>query len=172
MFDRRLKFDETLKLIERNVLNVNNTHICIDKLSKNSTDEWLINEIKVDNEKQEIFFDVIKCDTAITNNREPIWIPYKWIKEISNMPIECVLEAYEMGETNRLIEIYIDTDIEKDILGKQYADLEDFELYDGLKIILYKDKNEKYCNKVLTIKGVGDKISVAFNRGRPRKRKN
>lgn len=172
MFERRLSYEETLKLIERGILSVNNVHICIDKLSKYSTDEWIINKFKIDENKKEILFDVTNCGTAITNNCEPIWIPYKWIKEVSNMPIECLLEAYDMAESNRIVEVYLETDIEKDIIGKEEAELEGYELYDGLKFIFYKDKNEKYCGKTLTVKGVGESIRFVANRGRPRKKRN
>lgn len=172
MFERRLSYEETLKLIEREILSVNNVHICIDKLSKYSTDEWIINKFKIDENKKEILFDVIKCDEAVANNREPVWIPYNWIKEISNMPIECLLEAYDMAESNKIVEVYLETDIEKDIIGKEEAELEGYELYDGLKFIFYKDKNEKYCGKTLTVKGVGESIRFVANRGRPRKKRN
>mgnify|MGYP001058782639 CR=1 FL=1 len=64
------------------------------------------------------------------------------------------------------------TDIEKDIIGKEEAELEGYELYDGLKFIFYKDKNEKYCGKTLTVKGVGESIRFVANRGRPRKKRN
>jgi hypothetical protein len=174
MFERRLSYEETLKLIERGVLCESNVHICIDKLSKHSTDEYYINKIEIEESatKKEILFDVIKCDEAVTNNREPVWIPYNWIKEISNMPIECLLEAYDMVESNRIVEVYLETDIEKDIIGKEEAELEGYELYDGLKFIFYKDKNEKYCGKTLTVKGVGESIRFVANRGRPRKKRN
>ena len=172
MFERRLSYEETLKLIERGILSVNNVHICIDKLSKYSTDEWIVNKFKIDENKKEILFDVVNCETAITNNCEPVWIPYNWIKEVSNMPIECLLEAYDMAESNRIVEVYLETDIEKDIIGKEEAELEGYELYDGLKFIFYKDKNEKYCGKLLTVKGVGESIRFVANRGRPRKKRN
>ena len=60
----------------------------------------------------------------------------------------------------------------KDIIGKEEAELEGYELYDGLKFIFYKDKNEKYCGKTLTVKGVGESIRFVANRGRPRKKRN
>lgn len=167
MFERRLNYNETKELINKKILNKNDTHIIIDKYSKNNLDEWLINDIKINEDKKEILFDVINCKTAITNNREPIWIPYFCIKEISNMPIECVLDAYEMDVKE--IMIFLPTDIEKTVLNKKYANIEDYELQDGLKIILHNDKNEKYNNKTLTVKGVGDSIKLVASRGRPKK---
>lgn len=172
MFERRLSYEETLKLIERGILQVNNVHICLDNLSKHSTDEWIIESINIDKDKQEIIFSVQPLFFPITSSQEPIPVPYQMIKEVSNMPIECLLEAYDMAEAKRVIEIYLETDIETDVIGKEDVEFEGYELYDGLQFILHNDKTAKYNDKILTVKGVGEAIRFVANRGRPRKKRN
>ena len=76
------------------------------------------------------------------------------------------------GRSKRVIEVYLETDIETDVIGKEDVEFEGYELYDGLQFILHNDKTAKYNDKILTVKGVGEAIRFVANRGRPRKKRN
>lgn len=163
---RRLTLEETNFLIDINVLSDNNVHLIIDGLSKHSTDEFLI--FHVYKEKENVLFDIVRCDDYMNRIYT---INYKQIKEISNMSIDAIIEAYGLNE-RKIIEIDAETDIVNTVLGKDYAEIEEYDLEDGMKIILHNDKTPKYNEKILTVKDVGESIRLVANRGRPRKIRN
>ena len=169
MSERRLTLEETKILVERGILCKNDVHICIDNLSRHSTDDWFI--VNINESSDTILFDVAKCNEPLLSNRSSNWIKYNKIKEISNMSIDGVLSAYEL-DANRVIEIDIETDIENDVIGKDESEIDGYELEDGMKIIFHNDINPKYKDKVLTVKGVGESIRLVAPRGRPRKSRN
>lgn len=166
MGERRLTLEETNFLIDMNVLSDNNVHLIIDGLSKHSTDDFLI--FKIYKEKENILFDIVRCNDYMN---KIYTINYKQIKEISNMPINAIIDAYELNE-RKIIEIDDETDIVNTVLGKDEAEIYGYDLEDGMKFILHNDKTEKYNNKILTVKNVGESIRLVANRGRPRKSRN
>lgn len=91
----------------------------------------------------------------------------KDILTIDGMDPLRLFEAH--SEDNDYIDILSKTNVEEDIIDKKYGILDNVELYNGLKIILKNDINEKFNNKIFTVKGVGDKIALIGQRGRPKK---
>lgn len=161
MGKRRLSYDETIKLLEMNVLGVRQSFVCIDGLSKYSGDEYEVRDVTVG--EKDIIIKVSRL------NEERIYITsHKYIKEISRMSIEDTLKAYELLD-NEIIKITDETDVENNVIGKIESSIGEFELEDGMRVMLLNDKNLKYCNKILTVKGVGENIKLIANRGRPKK---
>ena len=91
----------------------------------------------------------------------------KDILTIDGMDPLRLFEAH--SEDNDYIDILSETNVEEDIIDKKYGILDNVELYNGLKIILKNDINKKFNNKIFTVKGVGDKITLIGQRGRPKK---
>lgn len=165
----RLTFEQTLKFIERGIIENYTTHICLDKLSRNRLDEWYINNIKIDEPNQKVYFDVIRLNDVRRNNRDTQWVPHTLIKEIGSMSIDKILEAYDMSENNRIEEIDIETDVENEVIGKESAEIDGIELIEGKRFIFLNDKNIKYNNRIYTVKFEDDVIKLVANRGRPKK---
>lgn len=157
----RLTYNQTKKLVERGILEVNGSHLIIDKISISDVDEYVIDEIF--NLKNTIKFKV----SSIREIKSFI-INYNQIKKIGDMDINNILEAYDMG-SNSIIEIDCETNVENDIIGKADAIVDGYELYDNMRIIFKNDINEKYCNKLFKIKTVNGVITLVANRGRPKK---
>ena len=173
MSERRLTLEETKILVERGILCKNDVHICIDNLSRHSTDDWFI--VNINESSDTILFDVAKCSEPLLPNRKSNWIKYNKIKEISNMSIDCVLSAYEL-DSDKVIEIDNESDVANTIVGQTFCTYvtpqRKIDLEDGMKIIFHNDINPKYKDKVLTVKGVGESIRLVAPRGRPRKTRN
>lgn len=158
---RRLSYNETKLLIDRGILGVKTSYVCIDGLSKYNGDEYEIRDIIVGDK------DIIIKVSHINDNKILI-TSHKYIKEISRMGIEEILKAYDLLE-NETIVIDSVTDVINTVIGQTNAKIENYDLEDGMKFLLNKDVSIKYCNKVLTVKGVGDSIKLIANRGRPKK---
>ena len=165
----KLTFEQAIKLVERGVLGVQSNNICLYQLSRNRLDEWYINNIKINDSKSKIYFDVVRLNTPIMNNREPQWVPHTLIREIGGMDIDKILEAYDMSENNRVEEIDIETDVVNDVIGKEYAEIDGIELTEGKRLIFLNDKTPTYNNRIYTVKFDEDKIKLVANRGRPKK---
>lgn len=159
---RRLTFEEAKILLDREVLGVMKSMVCVDGLSKAPTDSYDVKNIIVGD--SDIIIMVSKpCETKtyITS--------YKFIKSIGDMDIERLLGAYDI-DSNKTYEIDDYTDVLTTVIGKEEAMIGDIELDEGMKFILHNDANEKYCNKVLTVKyDENDMIKLVANRGRPKK---
>ena len=89
------------------------------------------------------------------------------ILTIDGMDAHKLFEAY--NEDNNVISIEDVTNVEKDVLNKINANINGMDLENGLKIIFHNDVNKKYNGKPFTVKGVGEKITLVSQRGRPKK---
>ena len=167
--NKTLTFEQAQKLVERGVLGIQSNNICLHRLSRNNLDEWYIHNIARNDSKKQIMFDVVKVTNPIMNNRTPCWVPYTAIKTIAGMSIEKVLEAYDMAEINIIEEIDIETDVVNDVIGKESATIDGFELTEGKRFIFLNDKTSSYNNRIYTVKFENDKIKLVANRGRPKK---
>lgn len=160
---KKLTYEETEKLVEREVLSENNVHICIHGLSKHSTDEFVITNIR--KEGKNFIFEV----ENITDCKKYV-CTQDMISEISNMSIENLLKAYDMIGETKLNEFFEETDVENDILGKDDISYCGLYLEDGMKVYFHNDKNPKYTNKILTVRITENSgIKLVANRGRPKK---
>lgn len=166
---KTLTFEQAQQLVERGVLGIQTNHICLHRLSRNDLDEWYIQKVAVNRTKNQYLFDVVKLNTPVLHNRVPCWIPHTMIKSIAGMSIEKVLEAYEMSETNRVEEIDIETDVVNDVIGKESAIIDGFEIAEGKRFIFLNDKTPNYNNRIFTVKMENDRIKLVANRGRPKK---
>lgn len=159
---RRLTFDEAKILIEREVLGVGKSLVCIDGLSKYEYDNYDIRNIIIG--QSDIIVKVAKLDET----KEYI-TSYKFIRSISDMPIDRLLDSLGI-DSNKIIEINEYTDVEQDVIGHQEAFIGEIELLPGTKIYLNADACEKYCKKILTVKlDDNECIKLVANRGRPKK---
>jgi hypothetical protein len=109
----------------------------------------------------------------IVNEKDKV-IPYTKICVIEDMTLDRIIQAYCVDDELSIIEINDKTDVKKDIIGVyeyvfKTSDGRIIELEDGMKIIFHNDANDKYRNKVLTVKGVGSSINLVAPRGRPKK---
>lgn len=94
---------------------------------------------------------------------------YKSITSIEYMDIDRFVKAYEVDDEMNMVDVIKKTNVEKTIIGKKSAKINGVELSDGSKIFLHNDSNPKFCNKPLTVKGVGSSIKLIAPRGRPKK---
>jgi hypothetical protein len=101
-------------------------------------------------------------------------IPYTKIWVIEDMTLERIIQAYCVDDELNIIEIDDETDVKKDIIGVyeyvfKTSDGRIIELKDGMKMIFHNDVSDKYRNRLLTVKGVGESIKLVAQRGRPKK---
>ena len=94
---------------------------------------------------------------------------YNTISSIEYMDIDRFVKAYEVDDEMNMVDVIKKTNVEKTIIGKKSAKINGVELSDGSKIFLHNDSNPKFCNKPLTVKGVGISIKLIAPRGRPKK---
>ena len=94
---------------------------------------------------------------------------YKTLTSIEYMDIDRFVKAYEVDDEMNMVDVIKKTNVEKTIIGKKFAKINGIELADGSKIFLHNDSNPKFCNKPLTVKGVGNSIKLIAPRGRPKK---
>lgn len=109
----------------------------------------------------------------IMNEKDRV-IPYTKICVIEDMTLDRIIQAYSVDDELSIIEINDESDVKKDIIGVyeyvfKTSDGRIIELEDGMKIVFHNDVNDKYRNKVLTVKGVGSSINLVAPRGRPKK---
>lgn len=109
----------------------------------------------------------------IMNEKDKV-IPYTKICVIEDMTLDRIMQAYCVDDELSIIEINDETDVKKDIIGVceyvfKTSDGRIIELEDGMKIIFHNDVNDKYRNRLLTVKGVGESIKLVAQRGRPKK---
>lgn len=96
-------------------------------------------------------------------------VTYDSITSIEYMDIDRFVKAYEVDDEMNMVDVIKKTNVEKTIIGKKSAKINGVELTDGSKIFLHNDLNPKFCNKPLTVKGVGNSIKLIAPRGRPKK---
>lgn len=94
---------------------------------------------------------------------------YNTLTSIEYMDIDRFVKAYEVDNEMNMVDVIKKTNVEKTIIGKKSAKINGVELSDGSKIFLHNDSNPKFCNKPLTVKGVGSSIKLIAPRGRPKK---
>ena len=94
---------------------------------------------------------------------------YNSITSIEYIDIDRFVKAYEVDDEMNMVDVIKKTNVEKTIIGKKSAKINGAELSDGSKIFLHNDSNPKFCNKPLTVKGVGSSIKLIAPRGRPKK---
>ena len=109
----------------------------------------------------------------IMNEKDKV-IPYTKIWVIEDMTLERIIQAYCVDDELNIIEINDKTDVKKDIIGVceyvfKTSDGRIIELEDGMKMIFHDDISDKYRNRLLTVKGVGESIKLVAQRGRPKK---
>lgn len=109
-------------------------------------------------------FTILNIDTKESKN-----ISYKDIRIIEDMDIDRFIQAYEVDDALSTINVTEETDVCKDIINKEYAEINGVELENDMKIILYNDLTKSLNNKVLTVRGVGESIKLVAPRGRPKK---
>lgn len=157
----RLTLAQTMGLIEKGILVKNGCELVIDKVSKHDGDVYTVDNIcKIG---KTIRFNVVNLSSLQT-----YFIDYRQIKKIDGQPVDKLIKAYDLTD-NEIETIDIETDIAKDVIGKTCASIDGFNLKEGLKFILTKDKTPKYCNKVLTVRIVKGVIKMIAPRGRPKK---
>ena len=167
MAERRLTYDEAMKLIDRQILQENGSYITVDGLSKNTLDEYVINDILPNPEKQEVLFDVSPLDKPLYKYRERIFKTHNEIATIAGQTIRDVLKAYCLNGA-KTFKIYYPTNVEKDIIGHETGTIGSIPLVEGMKIVLYNDESKKYKNRTLKVIGVGRAIELTSCRGRPK----
>ena len=109
----------------------------------------------------------------IMNEKDKV-ISYKKICVIEDMTLDRIIQAYSVDDELNIIEIDDKTDVKKDIIGVyeyvfKTSDGRIIELEDGMKIVFHNDVSDKYRNRLLTVKGVGESIKLVAQRGRPKK---
>lgn len=158
---KRLTFNQIKKLINTNVVRKGETQVVVDRVSTNKYDECIITNIhKYTNDIQ---LDVEKIKDLSRYN-----ISFQQITHIDGMDVKNFLACYNVSE-NPIFEVYEKTDALNEIIGKDSVIIDDKELKDGMKIMLKNDVSPKFCNKIFRVKLIDDKITLASNRGRPKK---
>lgn len=106
-------------------------------------------------------------------NEKYMVIPYTKICVIEDMTLDRIMQAYCVDDELSIIEINDETDVKKDIIGKTEADVVStigkVSIEEGMKIVFHNDISDKYRNRLLTVKGVGESIKLVAQRGRPKK---
>lgn len=153
-------------LLEHNIIKVG-SFVTIANQKMDSTD-FKITDI---NEAEDSYhINVIMVDKPGVRYK----ITHNSIRNIDDMDISRVMQAYAVDDELSIIEINDESDVTNDIVGVvgyvfKTSDGNIIELEDGMKFIFHNDVNPKYKNKVLTVKGVGESIKLVAPRGRPRK---
>lgn len=160
----KLTYEQTIEFIKRGVLEVNNTLVDIE----NSSKQYLIYKIKIDVDNKQIYFDLYDASLPFDGHK-PFLISYDKIKKIGYMPIDKILNAYDMGTENRIEEIDIETDVANDVIGKTSAVIDGIELQEGQRYIFLNDKTPQYKNRIYTVRIENGVIKLVANRGRPKK---
>ena len=162
-----LTYEQAKKLCERNILS--NNSIIMVNIPAIKNKNCFINKIINDTKNKKIMVDII-FQEIIPNNREPFFIPHTLISKIENMPVEKILEAYDMSENNKIEEIDIETDVVNEVIGKKEGCVDGIELKEGKRFIFLNDVTPKYNNRIFTVKYDNDNnIKLIANRGRPKK---
>lgn len=153
------------KMVEKNILNVGDVHICCRNCSYKQSEEYIIENI-YDTETN-VTFDILSLSTG-----KKYHIDYKDIIGISDMTIEDIKDAYELDIPKPII-VYENTDVSKDIVGYQTKQINTndglIELKNGMKVLFMNDSSLKYNQKMLKVLGVGESIKLSLSRGRPKK---
>lgn len=165
----KLTYEQACKLVEREILSYN-TFIKVD-IPSIKRKECYVNNIIVDEKKRIVWVDII-YQSIIPNNRNPFLIPHNYIISISDMPIDKILEAYDMGESNKIEEIDIQTDVINEVIGKKEAIIDGIKLTEGKRFIFLNDITPKFNNRIYTVKIENDVLKLVANRGRPKKIQN
>lgn len=155
--DTNFTYEEAKFLVKNGVIH-QGTEVCCNINGRKLYSD--VNAVYDDYDKKIMLFKIFY-------ERRYLIISQKNILEIDGMNPHKIYKAYR--EEDDCITIIEKTDVEKNVLGKKEAILENNSLYNGLKIILKNDVNEKYNEKKFTIKGVGELIEFANQRGRPKK---
>jgi hypothetical protein len=162
---KHLTFEEAINLINNSVLGTYNNFINID-VQKFKRIEWLIDDYQIDESNKVIRFDLVDANDS---NPNPFKVPHYLISKIGHMSISDMLKAYDLTLNNRAEEIDIETDVVKDVIGKNSATIDGFKLQEGQRFIFLKDATPKYRNRILTVKFGKEGIRLVANRGRPKK---
>lgn len=156
-----MKNEELKLMIDKNIIHKGN----IIQLSKCSYMDWKILDIMFSEKLNCYLFKIQNIETKnITTVKQSD------IGTIEDMPFDRFIQAYEIDDELNTIEIYEKTNVLKDIFGKKRPSLFEYKLFDGMKLILHNDKTEKYNDKVLTVRGVGDNVVLVCPRGRPKQK--
>ena len=113
---------------------------------------------------------VFTLQELVSSKRDAIFkVPYKFISHIEEMDVDRFIKAYAIEDELAMLIVANETNVKKDVIGKETASIEGRELEDDMKIMLLNDKTKKYNKKILTVRGVGEKIELIAPRGRPKK---
>lgn len=162
----KLVYEQACKLVERGILSYN-TFIKVD-IPSIYKKECYVNNVIIDEKKKIVWIDIIFQD-IIPNNRKPFLIPHNHIISIGDMPIDKLLEAYDMGESNKIEEIDIQTDVVNEVIGKKEAIIDGIKLSEGKRFIFLNDITPKFNNRIYTVRFENEMIKLVANRGRPKK---
>lgn len=113
----------------------------------------------------DFYFDVEILEHNITTR-----VIHTNIISIDGMSPNDLASACDIDENGKLLAITImeESDLNKTIIGKEYASLEGEELFNGMKITPMFDIDEILREQTLIVEGVGESIFFKNNRGRPR----
>lgn len=139
------------------------TGLTIRGLSKNDSDEYIVS--KIGKLKDCIVFYVYngykECQYKVKQSA---------ILKVDEMDVHKLVDAYNGSSTDDVLEVMESTNVERSIIGKKCGELDGQKLENGMRIMLTNDKNDKLNDKILVVKGVGESIVLAPNRGRPKKK--
>ena len=157
---QKLTMEEADLLVTKGIIR-KGSGLIIKGLSKNDTDEYIVS--KIGKLKDCIVFYVYngykECQYKVKQSA---------ILKVDEMDVHKLVDAY--SGMDEVLEVSEQTNVERYVIGKKKAILEGQELEDGMKICLENDVNDKFNDKILVVKGVGEKIVLAPNRGRPKKK--
>lgn len=155
--DINFTYEEAKFLVENGIIeNGTPIYVNLNGMGFHSVIRGMIDDF----ERKTVWFKVIFTHDYIR-------ISQKNILKIDGMDAHKVFQAYH--DEDDCITINEKTDVKNDVLGWKHCKLENIDLYNGLKIIFNNDVNEEYNGKKFTIKGVGEFIQFANQRGRPKK---
>lgn len=160
MLAKNLTCDEAEMLVMKGVIK-KGSGLIIRGLSKDDTDEYMVS--KIGRTKDNVIFYVYsgykECQFRVKQSA---------VLKVDEMDVHKLVDAY--NSVGDVLEVSEKTNVEWYVIGKKKAILEGQELEDGMKICLENDINDKFNDKILVVKGVGESITLAPNRGRPKKK--
>ena len=156
-----MKNEELKLMIDKNIIHKGN----IIQVKGYDYIDWRIVDINYSEKSNCYMFKIQNIET-----KKIAEIKQTDIGSIEDMSFERFKQAYEIDDELSTIEIHKKTDVVNDIFGRKRPSLCEYKLEDGMKFVLHNDKTEKYNNKLLTVRGVGDNVVLVCPRGRPKEK--
>ena len=159
---QKLTMEEADLLVTKGIIK-KGSGLIIKGLSKNDDDEYIVS--KIGKLKDCVVFYVYngykECQYKVKQSA---------ILKVDEMDVHKLVDAYNGSSTDDVLEVMESTNVERSIIGKKCGELDGQKLENGMRIMLTNDKNDKLNDKILVVKGVGESIVLAPNRGRPKKK--